>query len=148
MQWTIAQLTLAKFSPLDTRFLESLDLVITRLCGCREIYSKYIISSHEPTNFSRQNSYTALKVYTRSIEQDGNREIRIYKKFEELDRSHPGRKYVRTMLDSFFKVLEDTTNALCTGPCGRVCSAFSIEIHNTGLQNSYFAPCYCIFLWL
>src|SRR5690349_4338045 len=43
----------------------------------------------EPTDFSRQNSYTALKVYTRSMEQEENREIGIYKKFEQLDSSHP-----------------------------------------------------------
>lgn len=35
------------------------------------------------------------------MEQDENREITIYKKFEQLDSSHPGRRYVRTMLDSF-----------------------------------------------
>lgn len=98
---TISQSTLAKFSTLDTRFWESLDLVIIQLCGCREIYSKYIAPNGEPANFSRQNSYTALKVYTRSMEQDENREISIYKKFEQLDSSYPGRKYVRTMLDSF-----------------------------------------------
>ncbi|KFY42383.1 hypothetical protein V494_02434 [Pseudogymnoascus sp. VKM F-4513 (FW-928)] len=50
---------------------------------------------------SRQNSYTALKVYTRDTEQDENREISIYRKIEQLNISHPGRKYVRTMLDSF-----------------------------------------------
>ncbi|KAL5346504.1 hypothetical protein ACLOAV_008775 [Pseudogymnoascus australis] len=49
----------------------------------------------------QQNSYAALKVYRLDTEQGENREISIYKKFEQLDSSHPGRKYVRTMLDSF-----------------------------------------------
>lgn len=55
------------------------------------------------TNFlSRLNSYTTLKVYIRSVDEHGeNREISIYKKFAQLDNSHPGRNYVRTMLDSF-----------------------------------------------
>lgn len=63
--------------------------------------STLITLSLGPSNLLRKNSYATLKVYTREIEQDGNREVSIYRKFEKLDSSHPGRLYVRTMLDSF-----------------------------------------------
>lgn len=63
--------------------------------------STLITLSLRPSNLPRKNSYATLKVYTGEIADDENREISIYKKFAQLDSSHPGRKYVRTMLDSF-----------------------------------------------
>jgi serine/threonine protein kinase len=78
---------------------------LTRLSGWGEICSLSSMATIlASTDCDRAQTYVTLKVYTSAVGKPNkdNREIQIYKHLSEVgNRNHPGRRYIRTILDTF-----------------------------------------------
>ena len=102
----IAPYALAMSTTPNIRYWASLVMALIPQFGCPEIYSRIHNNSAYKAlaNFiNRSHQYTTLKIFTRTSPRmvSRNRELEMFEHISAIKSSHPGRRFVRTMLESF-----------------------------------------------
>ncbi|KAJ6136096.1 hypothetical protein N7512_001256 [Penicillium capsulatum] len=117
------------YSRTGTKLWENWDLEPVQLCGLHVIWSKnpsripshshYLCHNFVANQICSYCRHVTLKIFIKStlMGQQLDDELKIYQRLEGASRRHPGRKYVRSLLDSFdINGPEDTHRCLVHPP--------------------------------